>query len=48
MDSITFNRAEEKESEIVEVKKRGHSSKRKGEYNNRKAKRAVAAMLESI
>ncbi|KAJ9703442.1 hypothetical protein PVL29_004988 [Vitis rotundifolia] len=45
MDSITFNRVEEKESEIVEVKKRGRGSKRKGEYNNRKAKRAVAAML---
>lgn len=45
MDSITFNRVEEKESEIVEVKKRGRGSKRKAEYNNRKAKRAVAAML---
>ena len=39
---------EDKESEIVEVKKRGRGSKRKEEYNNRKAKRAVAAMLESI
>ncbi|KAL6346411.1 hypothetical protein AAG906_033207 [Vitis piasezkii] len=45
MDSITFNRVEEIESEIVEVKKRGRGSKRKAEYNNRKAKRAVAAML---
>lgn len=45
MDSITFNRVEDKESEIVEVKKRGRGSKRKAEYNNRKAKRAVAAML---
>ena len=48
MDSIIFNRVEEKGSEIVEVKKRGRGSKRKEEYNNRKAKRAVAAMLESI
>ena len=48
MDSIIFNRVEEKGSEIVKVKKRGCGSKRKEEYNNRKAKRAVAAMLESI
>ena len=48
MDSIIFNRVEEKGSEIVKVKKTGRGSKIKEEYNNRKAKRAVAAMLESI
>uniref|UniRef100_A0A5B6Z3R0 Putative ATP-dependent DNA helicase DDM1 n=1 Tax=Davidia involucrata TaxID=16924 RepID=A0A5B6Z3R0_DAVIN len=46
MDDITFNGIEE-ESGAVKEKKRGRGSKRKAatDYNNRKAKRAVAAML---
>ncbi|KAK6924343.1 SNF2, N-terminal [Dillenia turbinata] len=47
MDDITLNGAEEQETEPVQGRKRGRGSKRKATtaYNNRKAKRAVAAML---
>ncbi|KAA8547356.1 hypothetical protein F0562_003780 [Nyssa sinensis] len=46
MDDITFNGVEEERGDVKE-KKRGRGSKRKAaaDYNNRKAKRAVAAML---
>ncbi|PNS91785.2 hypothetical protein POPTR_019G129900v4 [Populus trichocarpa] len=46
IDQITANGAEQ-ESEPVEQKKRGRGSKRKAaaQYNSRKAKRAVTAML---
>ncbi|KAI3669602.1 hypothetical protein L6452_40883 [Arctium lappa] len=47
MDDITNNGLEENVGEAKEEKKRGRGSKRKStsNYNNRKAKRAVAAML---
>ncbi|GMH25270.1 hypothetical protein Nepgr_027113 [Nepenthes gracilis] len=47
MDDITFNGTEEQEQEVGRGKKSRRGSKRKVStyYNNRKAKRAVAAML---
>ncbi|KAK6922725.1 SNF2, N-terminal [Dillenia turbinata] len=47
MDDITLNGVEEQETEPVQGRQRGRGSKRKATtaYNNRKAKRAVAAML---
>ncbi|GAB4848861.1 ATP-dependent DNA helicase ddm1 [Ancistrocladus abbreviatus] len=47
MDDITFNGAEEQDNEANKGKKKGRGSKRKAstQCNNRKAKRAVAAML---
>ncbi|XP_010680797.2 ATP-dependent DNA helicase DDM1 [Beta vulgaris subsp. vulgaris] len=46
MDDITLNGVEEPEEEPSKGKKRGRGGKRKGaQYDDRKAKRAVAAML---
>lgn len=47
MDDITLNGVEEKQEEPTEEKKKGRGRKRKAsaQYNDRKAKRAVAAML---
>ncbi|XP_031093187.1 ATP-dependent DNA helicase DDM1 [Ipomoea triloba] len=45
MDDITVNAAEEDEDKTVAGNKRGRGRKKKATYNNKKAKRAVAAML---
>ncbi|KAK9669984.1 hypothetical protein RND81_13G168300 [Saponaria officinalis] len=44
MDDIT-NGVEEEQEEPVKEKKKGRGRKRKAQYNDKKAKRAVAAML---
>ncbi|KAL9229450.1 hypothetical protein vseg_004914 [Gypsophila vaccaria] len=45
MDDITMNGVEEEQEEPVQEKKKGRSRKRKAQYDDKKAKRAVAAML---
>lgn len=45
MDNITFNVKDEPESEPVQEKKKGRKRKAASQYNTRKAKTAVAAML---
>ncbi|XP_019183028.1 PREDICTED: ATP-dependent DNA helicase DDM1 isoform X2 [Ipomoea nil] len=45
MDDITVNAAEEDEDKTLAGNKRGRGRKKKTTYNNKKAKRAVAAML---
>ncbi|XP_042520944.1 ATP-dependent DNA helicase DDM1-like isoform X1 [Macadamia integrifolia] len=45
MEDITFNGVESQKEENANGRKRGRGAKRKAAYNNRKAKKAVAAMI---
>ncbi|KAL8128899.1 hypothetical protein V2J09_018054 [Rumex salicifolius] len=45
MDDITFNGVEEPVDDVNKGKKRGRTRKRAAQYDDKKAKRAVAAML---